>query len=149
MQRRVASVIEVLESKNSPVDWIKPSETVGTLSHRLAQGRIGVMVVSEDGEGVAGIVSERDVAYGLSRHTSELHRLPVEQLMTKKVITCRASDSVIDVAKIMRERRIRHLPVTENGKLIGVIGMRDIMMQRLEQMERTSKLVGGVVTAED
>jgi CBS domain-containing protein len=149
MRSRVARVSEVLESKSSPIDWIKPSETVGTLSQRLAQGRIGVMVVSEDGKSVAGIISERDVAYGLSRHAGDLHRLPIEQLMTKKVITCSGTDSVIDVAKIMRERRIRHLPVTDNGRLIGVIGMRDIMMQRLEQMERTTKLVGGVVTAED
>jgi CBS domain-containing protein len=147
MKRRVARVSDVLESKGASVDWIKPDDTVGTLSRRLEQGQVGVMVVSEDGNSAAGIISERDIAYGLCHHGSDLHRMPVSQLMTKKVVTCSAEDSLIDVAKVMRERRIRHLPVTDNGKLIGVVGMRDILMQRLEQMERTAKLVGSFVTA--
>jgi CBS domain-containing protein len=147
MKKSIAKVADILEFKGDAVITIKPNETVGILSRRLQQEQIGAMIVSEDGRSVAGIISERDVAYALALHRGELHTLPVSALMTKKVITCSPDDTLNEVAKVMAERRIRHLPVTDGTKLVGVIGMRDIIMHRLEEMQRTARLMGNFVIA--
>jgi CBS domain-containing protein len=147
MKKRVAKVADILEFKGSTVITIRPNETVGMLSRRLQQEQIGAMIVSDDGETVAGIVSERDIAYALALHRGDLHALPVSTLMTKKVITCSPDDTLTEVANVMSERRIRHLPVTDGMKLVGVIGMRDIVAQRLEDLQRTARLMGNFVIA--
>jgi len=141
-------VVEILEQKSPPVDTIKPDDTVETLSRRLMQGQIGAMAVSDDGERLIGIVSERDVAYGVARYRGELQTLPVSALMTREVVTCSPEDSLAEVVKMMSEKRIRHLPVIDGNKLVGVIAMRDIMRHRLEAIQRTSRLVGNLVASE-
>jgi CBS domain-containing protein len=141
MKRRVVNVADILEVKGAAVLTIKPTETIAALSRRLQQEQVGAMIVSQDGQSVDGIISERDVAYGLALHRGDLHALPVEALMTKKVITCSPEDKLSDIVKVMRERRIRHLPVTDGARLVGLIGMRDVFMHRLEEMQRVAKLV--------
>jgi CBS domain-containing protein len=68
------------------------------------------MVVSSDGNSIEGLVSERDVAYALAAHGSELPTMPVTRLMTKAVLVCSPEDSIIHVMKLMTQQRIRHLP---------------------------------------
>jgi len=148
MRRRTARVAEVLALKGPTDDTIKSSETVETLSRRLKQKQIGAMAVSDDGETLAGIVSERDVAYGVAIHRGELHTLPISALMTRKVVTCSPADTLEEVVKMMSEKRIRHLPVTDGNKIVGVIAMRDIMRHRLEAIQRTSRLVGNLVVSD-
>jgi CBS domain-containing protein len=147
MKKRTARVAEILKVKGAGVITIRPTETIGALARRLQQEQIGAMIVSHDGQSVDGIISERDVAYGLALHRGDLHALPVAALMTKKVITCSPDDSIADVARVMTERHIRHLPVTDGTRLVGVVGMRDILMHRLEEMQRVTKLLGSYVTA--
>ena len=81
-------VSDILLAKGSTVVTIKPSETIGALSQRLRENRIGAAIVSRDGTMVDGVISERDIAYGLAIHKAELHTLPVSELMTKTVVTC-------------------------------------------------------------
>jgi CBS domain-containing protein len=147
MKRHTSRVSDILEFKNLPVQTIKGDETISTLSRRLQKERIGAMIVSDDGETISGIISERDIAYGLSLYRSELHELPVSTLMTKKVITCSPDDKVSDVAKIMNEFHIRHVPVIKDDKIVGVIGMRDVVQQRLEEIQRNMRLMGRIVMA--
>jgi CBS domain-containing protein len=147
MKQRVVKVADILEAKSARVSTIKPSETLAMLSRRLQQEQIGAMIVSQDGQSVDGIISERDVAYGLALHRGDLHALPVAALMTKRVVTCSPEDRLADVAKIMSERRIRHLPVTDGKRLVGVIGMRDVFMHRLDEMQRVAKLLGSYAGA--
>jgi CBS domain-containing protein len=147
MKKHIAKVADILEFKGPQVITIRPNETVAMLSRRLQQEQIGAMIVSDDGESVAGIISERDVAYALALHRGDLHSLPVSALMTKKVITCSPGDTLTEVAQVMGDRHIRHLPVTDGGRLVGVIGMRDIIMHRLEEMQRTARLMGNFVIA--
>jgi CBS domain-containing protein len=142
-----AKVADILQIKGPGATTIKPTETIATLARRLQQERIGAMIVSEDGQSVDGIISERDVAYALALHRGDLHALPVAALMTKNAITCSPEDSIADVAKVMAERHIRHLPVTDGTRLVGVVGMRDIFMHRLDEMQRVTKLLGSYVTA--
>jgi CBS domain-containing protein len=146
-KKQPAKVADVLKIKGAAATTtIKPSETIGMLARRLQQERLGAMIVSNDGCKVDGIISERDVAYGVALHKGDLHALPVAALMTKNAVTCTTQDSVADVARVMAERHIRHLPVVDGDRLVGVIGMRDIFMHRLEEMQRMTKILGTFAT---
>jgi CBS domain-containing protein len=144
---RVAKVADILKLKGARVVTAKSTDTVGALADQLRMEKCGAIVVSDHGE-VDGIISERDVAYALPTHRGDLHMLPVKDLMTKQVITCSPSDSVSDVARIMNERRIRHLPVTDGDKVVGIIGMRDILMQRLHEVEKRAQMISKLYSAE-
>jgi CBS domain-containing protein len=147
MKRQTSRVADILEFKSLPVQTIKGDETIGNLSRRLQKERIGAMIVSDDGETISGIISERDIAYALSTYRRHLHELPVSALMTKKVITCSPEDKVPEVARIMSEFHIRHVPVVRDDKIVGVIGMRDVVQQRLEDIQRNVRLMSRIVGA--
>ena len=140
-------VADVLKSKPHGAVTIKPSESIAMLARRLQQERLGAMVVSRDGCSVDGIISERDVAYALALHRGELHTLPVSALMTKNVVTCEPGDSLAEVSKVMAARHIRHVPVVDDGRLVGVIGMRDVFMHRLDEMQRVTRLLRSYISA--
>jgi CBS domain-containing protein len=120
---------------------IKPTDTIGMLCERLREKRIGAAVVSGDGQTVEGMISERDVAYGLAAHQTALPSLPVSALMTRKVITCSPTDAVSSVAATMRAHTIRHIPVQEGGRLVGMVSIRDVLNVRVDDLQRqTSQL---------
>jgi CBS domain-containing protein len=129
-------VAEILASKGSVVITIKPSENVGALSRLLRDKRIGAAIVSKDGQTVDGVISERDVAYGVSIHKGDLHTLLVSALMTKTVITCSPGDEVARVASTMLSRNIRHIPVHDGRGLVGMVSIRDVLNVRLEELQR-------------
>ena len=91
--------------------------------------------MSTDGKSIDGILSERDLAYGLATHASRLPTIPISDLMTKAVIVCSPEDSVTDVMKLMTQRRIRHLPVKDGDRLVGIISIGDILKHRLEELQ--------------
>lgn len=148
MQQPVTKVSDVLHAKPSAVHWINPADTLAKASQVLEREKIGVLVVSEDGQSVKGIISERDLAYGLNVHKAELHELPVSALMTTKVITCSPDDRLADVVRIMAEKHIRHLPVIDSDKLVGIIGMRDAMIFRLQGVQRTARLMSSAIAGD-
>jgi len=133
--------VDLLKSKTSGLLTIKPGETVGALARKLQQNRVGVMVVSGDGQALDGIISERDVAYSLAERRGELHLLPVSALMTRRVVTCTPACSLADVMHLMRQHHIRHVPVVDGSRVVGLISIRDIMEFRLSEVERRSRLV--------
>ncbi len=128
-------VSSVLEAKGNDVFTVRPEETIDTLSHRLRALHVGAIIVSSDGETVDGIISERDVAYGLAEHGAELLDRKVSDLMTRSVVTCTRESTIAELMKLMTQRRIRHLPVVENGRLVGVISIGDIVKYRLSEMQ--------------
>jgi CBS domain-containing protein len=134
-------VADILAVKGPAVVTIKPSETIEALAQRLREKRIGAAVVSSDGQTFEGVISERDIAYGLSVHKGKLHTMPVSALMTKAVITCSPEDSVATVASTMLTRNIRHLPVEQDKRLIGVISMRDVLNSRLDELQRQASML--------
>lgn len=145
--RRTSRVADVLKLKGGRMVTARSDDTIGALSEQLRREKCGAVVVSDNG-GLDGIISERDVAYGLATHLGDLHTLPVKSLMTMDVITCSADDTVAEVARVMTERRIRHLPVTDGEQLIGIIGMRDVLMLRLQEMERRTQMISKLYSAE-
>lgn len=128
-------VSNVLEVKGTDVFTVRPEETINTLSHRLRALRVGAIIVSSDGSTVDGIISERDVAFALAEHGADLLNMKVSDLMTRSVVTCTRDSSIADLMKQMTQRRIRHLPVVENGRLVGVISIGDIVKHRLAEMQ--------------
>jgi CBS domain-containing protein len=128
-------VSDVIKRKGSDVKFVRSTDTSKHLAERLREERVGAMVVSDDGEHIDGIISERDIAYGLATHGGDLHLVPVSRLMTKGVITCSSAETIAGVMRIMTQMRIRHLPIVDGGKLVGLISIGDVLKHRLGEME--------------
>ncbi len=129
-------VANILTAKDPRVITIRPSDTIGALCERLRDQRIGAAIVSSDGQTVEGVITERDVTYGLAVHKSELYALPVSALMTRTVITCSPSEKVSLVASTMLARNIRHIPVVEGKRLVGMISIRDVLNWRVNELQQ-------------
>jgi len=142
-------VADILALKGFAVITIKPSDSVGTLSKLLRDKRIGAAIVSNDGQTIDGVVSERDVAYGLSIHKADLHTLLVSALMTKAVITCSPDDDVAKVVSTMLSRSIRHIPVTDGNALVGMVSIRDVLNVRLDELQRETAQLRSFATQRD
>jgi CBS domain-containing protein len=132
----VVKVADVLAVKGSRVVTVEPTETIDTLSQRLRENRIGAAVVSRDRQTVAGMISERDIAYAVAVHKADLHTLPISALMTTTVISCVPSDSVASVASTMLARNIRHIPVQDGNRVIGMISIRDVLNVRVDELQQ-------------
>jgi CBS domain-containing protein len=141
------NVASILESKRPGIKTISPDETVLVFAGQLEAERIGAMIVSADGKSLDGIISERDLAYGLAVHREKLPRLRVSELMTKSVVVCSPEDSIAKIMNIMSQRRIRHLPVKQGDRLVGMISIGDVLKHRLSEMEMESNVLRDVAIA--
>jgi CBS domain-containing protein len=129
------NVDAILRAKGREVATIRPKETVGTVVDMLIARNIGALVVSENGESVDGIISERDIVHGLAVRGAELLSLKVTEVMTRPVVTCDPADSVDQLMAEMTNRRIRHFPVVQDGRLCGIVSIGDVVKSRLDEVE--------------
>jgi len=129
------NVETILRSKGRDVATIGPNETIGAAVKELISRNIGALVVSGDGKGVNGIISERDIVHALADQGADLLTSKVAQVMTHRVITCDPSDSVEKLMAEMTNRRLRHFPVVEDGRLCGIISIGDVVKNRLDEVE--------------
>lgn len=129
------NVKSILERKGSAVTTIKPTATIGDAARTLAEAKIGAIVVSEDGETIAGILSERDIVRVIGTDGSGALNRPVTEAMTADVITCNPDDRINILMGMMTQRRIRHLPVAVNGKMTGLISIGDVVKERMDEIE--------------
>jgi CBS domain-containing protein len=113
---------------------VRPEATVRELLALLAEHNIGAAVVSTDGTSVDGIVSERDIVRKLHGNDATLGAT-VADIMTSDVRTCDISSSLDEVRNTMTEGRFRHLPVVEEGRLVGVISIGDVVKAHIDQVE--------------
>ncbi len=126
---------DVLKAKPShEVVTITPEAGVRDLVARLAEHNVGALIVSSDGVTLEGIVSERDVVRHLHSDGTVVNNT-VAAIMTTEVETCGQDTNVDDLMKIMTERRIRHVPVVEDGRVVGVISIGDVVKHRIDQLE--------------
>jgi CBS domain-containing protein len=128
-------VSDILQIKGSNVKTITPDTSARELSVRLHADQIGAMVVSSDGRTIHGIVSERDLAYALAIHGRDLPGLAVSRLMTRVVVVCSPDDTITHVMKLMTQQRVRHLPVKNGDKLVGIVSIGDVLKHRLGELE--------------
>lgn len=128
-------ISDVLRNKGTEVVTIRPEDSVTRLLEVLADRGVGALVVSPDGQSVVGIVSERDVVRHLHRRGAEVLAAPVSDIMTSEVTTCSADDAVESLAATMTERRIRHVPVVEDGHLASIVSIGDIVKHRISALQ--------------
>jgi CBS domain-containing protein len=126
---------DVLKRKGSGVVTMRPDSTIDTVVRRMRLERIGAVIISPDGKSVIGILSERDILHALAEHGTALLALKAEDLMTREVVTCSREDTLQSVMVKMTQRRIRHLPVVEQGQLAGIVSIGDAVKSRLEEVE--------------
>jgi CBS domain-containing protein len=123
-----------LAAKGREVATVHPSATLATVAQRLRLERIGALVVLDEGK-VVGIISERDVVHAFAAHRAETSEIKVAEVMTRNVVTCRREDSLTRVLGVMTRQRVRHLPVLEEGRLVGLISIGDAVKHRLDELE--------------
>ncbi len=135
LEEDVMDVASILKSKGKNVVTARPDAKIAEIVRTLKDEGLGVLVISEDNIKVLGIISERDIVGGLADHGLDLLDMRVSDLMTSKVMTCTPTDLTSKLMAVMTERRIRHLPVVENGALCGTVSMRDVVKARLDEIE--------------
>jgi CBS domain-containing protein len=128
-------VRQILESKGDEVATITPEHTIEDAIGELGRRRIGSLVVVDDNGNLAGILSERDVVAQMAEHGMDLTRSYVGDLMTRSVTTCRPDDDVTAVTVKMTGGRFRHVPVVEQGRLVGLISIGDAVKARINELE--------------
>ena len=129
------NVEAILRNKGRSVTTVAPDARIATAVALLRRHGVGALVVSRDGTALDGIISERDVVTALADHGAATLELTVADLMSRQVITCRREDSVADLAALMTERRIRHLPVVDRGALAGIVSIGDVVKHRMDEVE--------------
>ncbi|WIX78443.1 CBS domain-containing protein [Amycolatopsis carbonis] len=132
-------IADLLRTKGAAVATVAPGTTVTELLAGLARHNVGAMVVVTPEGAIAGIVSERDVVRRLNDHGPTVLDGPVADIMTKMVASAGPDDSVDELSVLMTERRIRHVPVLEDGRLVGIISIGDVVKSRIEQLEQSQE----------
>ena len=129
-------ISQLLRRKGPDVVTVAPSASVREALDLLARHGIGALVVSAGGGAVDGIVSERDVVRGLHDTGPAVLDGPVSALMTAEVHTCPPGASVHDLARTMTDHRVRHVPVTQDGRQLGIVSIGDVVKARLDELEQ-------------
>ena len=128
-------VQDILSEKGNRVATMRPEASIDTVAHRLRMDRIGAVVISTDGRRIEGLLAERDIVYGLVEHGAALLEKTAADVMMHEVVTCRAQDALKDVMAKMTHSRVRHVPVVENGMLMGIVSIGDIVKHRMSEAE--------------
>jgi len=120
-------IADVLHHRDRIVHKIRTTDTVATAVHRLSEHRIGALLVTDSWGRHVGIVGERDIIHGLERFGEATPELPVGDVMRQDLVTCRPRDRLHRVLELMTTHRVRHLPVKENGAIIGIVSIGDLV----------------------
>ena len=135
------TVRDVLAKRDRDPITCRPEDTVQSAATLMSSNRIGAMPV-QDGEGrVVGMISERDIVRAFSTHSARLIDLLVSDLMTREVITCTSDSPIREAMQTMSTKRIRHLPVFENGKFVGVVSIGDTLANMLESLKMEANVL--------
>lgn len=124
---------------------VKPSATVTEAAKLMAENRIGSVVVSNDGVAPEGIFSERDIVRELARAGEGCLHLPVSGYMTEAVETCTRAASAKELLERMTLGRFRHMPVVEDGKMIGLVSIGDVVKAQLEELAMEKDALEGMI----
>ncbi len=135
------SINDILSRKGNKVFTLPPDSRIATAAHMLRMEHIGAIVISKDGSHVDGILSERDIIYGLTEHGTAVLDQPASSLMSHNVQSCGPETSIREVMRLMTSHRIRHVPVIADGTLRGIVSIGDIVKTRLEEAEMESNVL--------
>lgn len=140
-------VQDILKEKGNEVWSVSPDDTLLTTLLRLAEKNVGALLVL-DGERIAGIVSERDIVREIAHHRACVLDAPIKAFMTEDVITVSPETTVEECMQLMTRARIRHLPVVQSGKLVGVISIGDVVKKLIEGQASMIDDLEGYITGD-
>lgn len=135
------TVSRILNEKGWKVHTVAESAPLQAVIDALAEHRVGVLVVTNGGGTLAGVLSERDVIRALAGTAPEALRLTAAELMTRTVETCTPDDAEASIMERMNASGVRHLPVLANGKLAGVVSMRDVIRLRIAKIDEMMRSI--------
>jgi CBS domain-containing protein len=129
------TVRTILDTKGHQVQSVEPGAKLSAAIKILSERRIGAVLVLEQGR-MEGILSERDIVRVLGERGAGVLDEPVSSVMTRKVVSCRESDTVSEIMEMMTNGKFRHLPVVQDGRVVGLISIGDIVKWRVSEYER-------------
>lgn len=132
-------VEQILQSKGTEVFAVRQDDAIADAVAMLNDKNIGAVVVRGEGDEIVGILSERDVVRRLGAKGADALAMQVKDCMTPKPFTCSPDASVDDLMAQMTEKRVRHLPVTAGGKILGVVSIGDVVKRKIEQAEKEAE----------
>lgn len=130
-----ATVAKILAKKGGDLFSIGPGETLGRAVEVLRDRRIGALLVTDEAGALVGILSERDIVRKLAETPGQTLPQLVQDVMTKEVKTCTPDETLVSVLKQMTDGRFRHVPVVDDGNLVGMVTIGDVVNFRLTQLE--------------
>ena len=125
----------ILSGKGADVVTIAPTATLADAVKMLAERRIGALVVTGAEGRLAGIISERDIVRALAQRGNAALKQPLNEVMTRKVVTCGEDETLNVIMERMTQGKFRHVPVLKGDRLVGIISIGDVVKQRLEELE--------------
>jgi CBS domain-containing protein len=141
-------ITSILKGKGTDVVAVAPADTVLAVARVLTEHRIGAALVRDAAGQLLGIISERDIVVGMANQGQGTTQLPAERLMTRDLVTIAPQTSVTEAMELMTRRRVRHLPVMENGELVGLVSIGDLVKARIDEAEHeAAELKAYVVSA--
>lgn len=132
------TVSTILAQKGREVVTIEPGASLADATRLLAQRRIGSVLILGADRRLVGIISERDITHALAVRGAAALDEPVSETMTRKIETCNERDTIASIMERMTEGKVRHVPVIDQGRLVGIISIGDVVKHRLQEMERDS-----------
>lgn len=140
-------VKHILQEKGRDVVTVAADATLSDATRVLAGRRIGAVVVQDGSGSIAGILSERDVVAALAGRSVQALAEAVSRHMSPRVSTCRDSDTVEDLMELMTRKRFRHVPVVEDGRLVGIVSIGDIVKSRIAETEAEAESLRTYIAA--
>ena len=141
------TVAALLRDKGHSVITTSATASIAGAIDTLVRHRIGALVVIDETDRIAGIMSERDIVRAIAARGADVLNTPIADAMTRAVVTCTKSDTVDEVMARMTRGRFRHLPVVEDGDLIGIVSIGDVVKARIEQVEREAEDMRAYIAA--
>jgi len=141
------NVMHILKLKGSAaVETVTPETLVAAAAAKLAERRIGALVVTAPGGGIAGILSERDIVRALAKEAGGCLVMPVSKLMTETVETCAQDENSNSVLERMTAGRFRHMPVVDKGRMVGLLSIGDVVKARITEIEQENAAMADMLS---
>ncbi|MCW5725237.1 MAG: CBS domain-containing protein [Maricaulaceae bacterium] len=141
------NVAGILRDKGHDVFTVDPRITLAEAARLLDERRVGAMVIVDRAESPVGVISERDIIRAVARGGPEALQQPVSAFMSGDVVTASTDDSIDELMVRMTGRRIRHLPVVENGRLTGIVSIGDVVKRKIEDAEAEAEAMKAYIAS--
>ena len=139
-------VKNVLQLKGHEIISVSPDNSLLEVAKTLRENKIGAVLVCEDAGRMCGVLSERDIIIAIAKHGSNILSGKVSDFMTEGVYTCSPDDDMKKVMEQMTRRRVRHLPVVDEGNVVGMISIGDVVKQRMAETEAEAEALKSYIT---